>query len=785
MLESDANLVIGSTILDGYTITRHLGSGGMGHVFLVERNLSNRKLQFALKVLKPSITQNQEQRESFFRELKTWISLPQNPYLTACYFFRTIGNQIGIFAEYIDGGTLKQRIQNDSNWNLKIILDIFIQAAWGLHTAHVHKVIHQDIKPANILLTSQGIAKITDFGLAHETQVIQDEQDPESTEDTFFSETGGMTIPFCSPEQARGIALTRRTDIWSFGLTLLTTFIGKVTWRVGTAAMQVLQRVEDLSDDGNCVPLPQSIIEILTRCFQDEPHKRWKTSLDLANALIHVYEDQFQKTYPRQQPDIQDADGMDFKIDRRTDFNTVWLSPGEIQDSLLSSSEGSIPEISFPLENTKTLRNQAISDLEQYLTMEKHVLNLLNKERIPIHACTLFFSNKALIHYAVDDLPGMNKAFETAVNLLLKQRTNISASEYHHFLFKINLNIGQAYQQKRNFIQAASYFDQAELSMKKMENIPGSGLDNRINNLYLTNCRAVLACKSDNLEEAEILLRTVLEISVPIMKTRAQVLPNQLLASIYANLATIRWKKGHPEDAITHFNHAIELQEELYYRRGFQSTGNSLARSYMNTAGALGTTGQLEAAIPFHTKAVELLEELVYKNGITNLRSTLAGSYCNHAATLGRLGRDQEALLLFDRVISMLEYLIYTEGQEDLLFRLAMVLDNKATAHETLVQTTEALAAMNSAEQIYQSIQNQKGVRDFNHIIAEIKLRKASIFLDIGNKQDAFEESSNALNLLKSDAKTPEDNVLKKIDALKHIQQRARDRLGQDTLSLE
>src|SRR5262249_20607621 len=155
---------------------------------------------------------------------------------------------------------------------LATILDIAIQIAWGLHVAHEASVVHQDVKPSNVLMTATGVPRITDFGLAR----------------AGIAAGAGMTPAYCSPEQANGEPLTRATDLWSWGVSVLEMLIGERSWATGVAAPHVL---EDLlrgdGAPGRAAGLPPALGDVLSRCFADVAD-RWPTLLDAAATLIPV-----------------------------------------------------------------------------------------------------------------------------------------------------------------------------------------------------------------------------------------------------------------------------------------------------------------------------------------------------------------------------------------------------------------------------------------------------------------------------------------------------------------
>src|SRR6266478_9751358 len=143
----------GQTLLDDFVVERVLGEGGMGKVYLVKSQTTNTR--FADKRAKGL---SERDRRSFLAELQTWIDLPEHPNLVPCRFFRTVGDELLIFAEYVGGGSLKNWIdsrklyEGGAEKTLERILDTAIQFAWGLNCVHELGLVHQDVKPANVMM---------------------------------------------------------------------------------------------------------------------------------------------------------------------------------------------------------------------------------------------------------------------------------------------------------------------------------------------------------------------------------------------------------------------------------------------------------------------------------------------------------------------------------------------------------------------------------------------------------------------------------------------------------
>ncbi len=291
---------VGDVFLDRYEVKGKLGEGGMGIVYKVYDHRS--RLINAVKSPRPEFFARANDKENFIREAQTWLNLGRHPHIVSCLHVQTLGGIPRLFADYVDGGSLADWIrmrrlyQGGAEQSLSCMLDIAIQFAWGLGFAHEQGVVHQDVKPANVMMTADGIAKVTDFGLA-KAQVLASEQHAPPAGQSILVSWGGMTLAYCSPEQAARRPLSRKTDIWSWAVSVLQMFVGGVSWQLGPMAPETLARSP--RQNVSIPAMPPEVRRVLRSCLQPRPEERPASMLEVAADLQALYERLMGRSYPR------------------------------------------------------------------------------------------------------------------------------------------------------------------------------------------------------------------------------------------------------------------------------------------------------------------------------------------------------------------------------------------------------------------------------------------------------------------------------------------------------
>lgn len=270
-------LIAGRTKLNlgPYTITDWIGQGGMGQVFKAVHKLMGR--QCAVKVL-PRDKSTPEAIESFTREIRTQAQL-DHPNLVRAYDAGHDGNVHYLVTEYVPGTDLRQLVRREGPLSMQQAANVIVQAALGLEYAHQRSLIHRDVKPGNILVTPEGVAKVSDLGLSG---FIHD-----AANDPRAGKIVG-TADYLSPEQIRSPAtITSVSDIYSLGCTLYYAISGKVPFPGGTTRDKARRHCEETPWHPRRFnpEISEEFVEIMADMMEKEVDARIQTAAEVAARL--------------------------------------------------------------------------------------------------------------------------------------------------------------------------------------------------------------------------------------------------------------------------------------------------------------------------------------------------------------------------------------------------------------------------------------------------------------------------------------------------------------------
>ncbi|MFF4078332.1 protein kinase [Streptomyces sp. NPDC001777] len=293
----------GSTVAGLYRVDTLLGAGGMGEVHRV-RHLGWQH-DIAVKSPRPELWAGERGTEAFLEEARVWVGLEPNPYVCACHYVRVVAGVPRIFSEFAEGGSVADALRGGRITTVEQILDIGIQTAWGLHAAHRAGVVHQDVKPANMLLGGDGRAMLTDFGLARvragaaPAGAVPPAVPDGGGDGSILVTRTGLTPAYASPEQMAGSRVGRRSDMWSWAASVLELFLGEVVWMAGPVAGEALRAaVREPAAPGR-PPIPHEVAELLDACLSVDPDSRPPDMDAVAARLVRVHEARTGRPFPR------------------------------------------------------------------------------------------------------------------------------------------------------------------------------------------------------------------------------------------------------------------------------------------------------------------------------------------------------------------------------------------------------------------------------------------------------------------------------------------------------
>jgi len=254
-----------------YEILNLLGSGGMGRVYKVRSTITNR--EEAMKILLPDFASEPELAARFMAEIRTLAGL-DHPNITQLRTAFQIQNQFVMVMEYVEGTTLDKFA---TQLPLEQVLDYSMQVLAALSYAHSKGVTHRDIKPANIMITTHGVVKLMDFGIA------------KSTTDLNLTRPGTTmgSIYYMSPEQVRGGTVDGRTDLYSFGVTLYEMLTGRKPFQAETSySVLNAQLNEAPTPPAQWNPsLSSALNDIVLHAMAKDPAARFQTADEFRNAV--------------------------------------------------------------------------------------------------------------------------------------------------------------------------------------------------------------------------------------------------------------------------------------------------------------------------------------------------------------------------------------------------------------------------------------------------------------------------------------------------------------------
>lgn len=303
----------GKVIGNRYEIIKKIGVGGMATVYKAKCNILKRYV--AVKVLRDEFTTDEEFIKRFNTEAQAAASLT-HPNIVSIYDVGHEDNIYYIVMELVQGKTLKDIINEDGALPWKWALNVSIQVASALEMAHKNNIVHRDIKPHNIIITEDGIAKVTDFGIAKAVS---------NSTITAFGTTIG-SVHYFSPEHARGGYTDAKSDLYSLGVVMYEMLTGRVPFDADTPVSVALKHMQEKPVEPMKLnpTIPYAVNKIIMKAMEKDPNERYQSATemlkDLSLALKNpdgdfVKEKNFENEYTQRITTLNDEDFSKYNKD--------------------------------------------------------------------------------------------------------------------------------------------------------------------------------------------------------------------------------------------------------------------------------------------------------------------------------------------------------------------------------------------------------------------------------------------------------------------------------------
>lgn len=675
----------GHVILSDYIVESVLGKGGMGIVYRVQHR--DTQSLFAVKTLRAGIGRI-SQRRKLLRELRTWMDLPEHPNLARCNYFRTIDDQLAVFAEYINGGTLSDWIAKGPH-QYSDIIDVMIQLAWALHAAHINGVIHQDVKPSNVLMTTDGSVKLTDFGLAsisHSPDLLTEASD---SVESHLVTSNGMTPAYSSPEQLNGDKLSFKTDIWSYGMTMMEVFAGKATWLAGAAGPVILQKLSRQKPVFPGQSIPGAVQALLMTCFQREPTQRWGSMLEIVAELEKIHRDLIGIPYERKTPEFVELPARD-SVDRQSLTGDRWEDPVTFLKKAMSAAKRGHEFIEMALPERKGSRKvQALVDLEVYEMAERILLELTGRQNYEVDdLLARLYYQKSFVSEYLDDNENALIVMNKMIGIHESNSAEVKNEETVSRLVNGYLRVGTHYHHVRQFHEARQYFDKAiDIFNQPVFSDWVSALNKSM--IYVN--RGIIALEFRQHQEAADFCDSALTVLTRFLETE--------------------------------FSEKAQLQ---------------LGKTYSTRAGALAGLMDFDSALDHLTRGTEILQDLVHRTGNTKAEMNIIYNLLNKSMILVNLERYEEALDVLEQGIEPVRRMIEQDDRREMRFWLATILLKKGSVYQRMAAFPAALEQLDHSIAIFEELIEQEGMHAFTRDLYFAYAEKAAILEETGDSKNAL-----------------------------------------------
>ena len=772
VLDSGPAWPTGFALLDDFEVEGVLGQGGMGVVYRVRQLSTGRSL--AVKRARLSAS---DSRRRFLAELQLWIDLPAHPHLAPCRFFRTVEDEVVIFTDLAGGGSLLDWIVRGQLGSARDILDVAIQVARGLHALHERGLVHQDVKPANVLMSADGLVQVTDFGLARARARLLQPSPAEEGQSILVS-SGAMTLAYCSPEQELQRPVSRRTDIWSWGVLVLEMFAGRVPCceSGGARAARVLERYR-AEPPGRGERMPDAVAEVLELCFRPDPAERWSSLAEVEELLAGAYRELAGQPYPR--PPIRVvADHELLPAERLACWSGRWESPRKWLTLAYQAAGRDPTEVEAVLPPPASSRKaQAVADLAVYEEARLLLEPLIEAGQADLepHLAGLLVQ-KALVHVSVSDwtqaLDLFDRAIESWQQLVYQGRRH----ELTPALLRTLLRKADALRCMGKPLGAVGLCDRVVSTWQKLDNRRARReLRDDLAAAYLEKGLALRSV--GKARQALALFGRAIELWEQLVDQDEPEGPANDLAQACLCKASVLSGQGQTDEAMELCDRAIQIRRRLVQRQGRRDLRGDLARAYLHKANVMRNREEGSASLPLYDQAIALLQRCVHEEGRDDLAQELARAYLARAGAERSHGDPRQAAELAARAATIWEALVYHQGRRELTQELARAYQQQAHALRAAGEPDRALELCDRALELWERLVRVEGRGELTNDLARGYSARSSALRHKGEYEAALEWIERAMELRRQMlAQTGRDDIPGDL---------ARDRVGKAEVLLD
>jgi serine/threonine protein kinase/tetratricopeptide (TPR) repeat protein len=744
---SESNWVPGSILLGEFRIERVLGHGGFGDVVLVQSIRSSERYAAKLVRAVDLVAQGH-----FLTEAQRWLTLPEHLHINTCRFIRTVNRKLVIFSDYVDAGSLADWISSRRLYDGGVsgvtarLVDIAMQIACGLEAALGAGLLHLDIKPSNVLLRRDGIAQITDFGMATTGDVkaaidveavvdyiagpAEDADDLNVMKASIRNElfyrgkapvpqaiAEGLSLVYAAPEQAEGRPVGPGADTWSWAVTVLEMFVGERTWRSGPLAGATLEQV--LATGATVVRIPPRLAEMLTAALRSDPTKRplWQTIVDeLADICARV-----------RPPMTSTTSVTRAAVVRRLASGTRWSDPRDhlTEAYKLAGLDFGAGAPYFPRQ-IGTRRARAMEDLRT-LWQARTVLDGTPDSARVRWARMYVCYDMAVVAELIGDLAGATNYYEEAAHALGEPDDTTTCLALIAILTGQAITLRKSYRWK----DAVEHCERA-ISLAQLVK------DDRERHRTLANAVLTKANCTTDYEASLAIYDRAAESARRAEDAQGEA---KSVAGKASRLAAI----GRHSEAELLFRQAEQQLGALAEDGRRPDIAAALAQILLNQALLVP---DIERQVEYATEAARRLSELVDGAGWHELADNLGEAYFAVGRGQERQDRPQEALDAYRRARKFFEQAVVRDGRTNMTGRLADCFGHESTLVRELENPAAAVEVAREAVMLWQQLAQVDGEEVWRRDLAMARQKLGAALSAAGDMAAAIDEYQETLRSL-------------------------------------